>query len=79
MQRQLIFQLQQTTVLKLLRLQFLFWKRFLKIYGDHNIKFHWVKGHNNDFYNERCDFLANLAAKNSKLIEDLGYINNNLN
>jgi len=55
------------------------WKRFLKIYPDHNIKFHWVKGHNNDFYNERCDFLANLAAKNSKLIEDLGYNRNNNN
>ena len=54
------------------------WRRFLKIYGDHNIKFHWIKGHNNDFYNERCDFLANLAAKNSKQIEDVGY-NNNLN
>ena len=32
--------------------------------------------YNNDFYNERCDFLANLAAKNSILIEDKGYLNN---
>tara|TARA_Y200000002_G_scaffold126998_1_gene104559 strand:+ start:729 stop:1196 length:468 start_codon:yes stop_codon:yes gene_type:complete len=53
------------------------WKRFLKIYNDHNVKFFWVKGHNNDFYNERCDFLANLAARNSNLIDDTGY--NNLN
>ena len=50
------------------------WKRFLTIYNDHEVKFQWVKGHNNNFYNERCDFLANLAAKNSNLIEDKGYI-----
>ena len=49
------------------------WRRFLEIYKNHNIKFKWIKGHNNDFYNERCDFLANLAAKNSNLLEDKGY------
>ena len=52
------------------------WKRFLEIYNDHIVKFNWVKGHNNDFYNERCDFLANLAAKNSNLIDDIGYLKN---
>ena len=52
------------------------WRRFLDIYNDHEVKFQWVKGHNNDFYNERCDFLANLAAKNSNLIEDKGYLTN---
>ncbi|MDG1888884.1 MAG: ribonuclease HI, partial [Flavobacteriaceae bacterium] len=52
------------------------WRRFLNIYNDHKVEFYWVKGHNNDFYNERCDFLANLAAKNSILIEDNGYLNN---
>ena len=51
------------------------WIRFLSIYKDHKIKFHWVKGHSNDFYNDRCDFLATNAAKSSNLIEDLGYIN----
>ena len=49
------------------------WRRFLKIYKNHKVKFQWIKGHNNDFYNERCDFLANLAAKNSDLLEDKGY------
>ena len=49
------------------------WRRFLDIYKDHKVKFQWIKGHNNDFYNERCDFLANLAAKNSNLLEDKGY------
>jgi ribonuclease HI len=51
-------------------------EKIFKNICEHKIKFHWVKGHNNDFYNERCDFLANLAAKNSKLIEDIGYSNN---
>ena len=49
------------------------WRRFLEIYKNHKVKFQWIKGHNNDFYNERCDFLANLAAKNSNLLEDKGY------
>tara|TARA_B100001248_G_scaffold64671_1_gene45184 strand:- start:2019 stop:2483 length:465 start_codon:yes stop_codon:yes gene_type:complete len=49
------------------------WRRFLEIYKNHNIKFKWIKGHNNNFYNERCDFLANLAAKNLNLLEDKGY------
>ena len=51
------------------------WKRFLEIYNNHNVKFFWVNGHSNDFYNERCDFLANLAARNSNLIDDIGYNN----
>ena len=50
------------------------WRRFLEIYKDHKVKFHWIKGHNNDFYNERCDFLANLAARNLNLQEDKGYL-----
>ena len=49
------------------------WVRFLKIYNEHKIKFHCVKGHSNDFYNDRCDLLANNAAKSSNLIEDSGY------
>ena len=48
-------------------------ERFLEIYKNHKVKFQWIKGHNNDFYNERCDFLANLAARNSNLLEDTGY------
>ena len=46
------------------------WRRFLTIYNDHKIKFHWVKGHSNDLYNDRCDLLANNAAKGSNIIED---------
>ena len=51
------------------------WMRFLNIYNEHKIKFNWVKGHSNDFYNDRCDLLANNAAKSSNLIEDSGYKN----
>ena len=51
------------------------WMRFLNIYNEHKIKFHWGKGHSNDFYNDRCDLLANNAAKSSNLIEDSGYNN----
>lgn len=28
-----------------------------------NVKFHHVKGHNNDEYNEKCDFLARTAVE----------------
>ena len=51
------------------------WMRFLNIYNEHKIKFNWVKGHSNDFYNDRCDLLANNAAKSLNLIEDSGYNN----
>ena len=49
------------------------WIRFLKIYNLHNIKVIWVKGHSNNKYNDRCDKLANNAAKSNNLIEDIGY------
>ncbi len=39
------------------------WKRFLTIYEQHNVKFQWVKGHNDHPQNERCDSLAVNAAK----------------
>lgn len=49
------------------------WKRFLLIYKDHVVKFHWVKGHAGDKYNEMCDELAVKAAEGNDLIEDIGY------
>jgi ribonuclease HI len=40
------------------------WKRFLKAYnGLNNISFNWVKGHNGDPGNERCDQLATNESK----------------
>lgn len=49
------------------------WKRFLKIYRKHDVKFQWVKGHNNHPENERCDALAVNAAKRPDLPMDKGY------
>lgn len=49
------------------------WKRFLKIYPKHNVKFHWIKGHNENAENERCDELAVEAATGKNLQIDKGY------
>jgi len=49
------------------------WKRFLKIYRKHNVKFEWVKGHNNHPENERCDALAVSAGKKENLPMDKCY------
>ena len=49
------------------------WLRFLKIYNKHVIKFIWVKGHNNNPLNERCDYLAVEASKNLNLGTDIEY------
>ena len=50
------------------------WKRFLKIYPKHKVKFNWVKGHAGNPLNERCDQLAVDAANRSDLLEDKGYV-----
>jgi len=49
------------------------WKRFLKIYREHEVVFHWVKGHAGNPLNERCDQLAVAAAENRKLSIDEGF------
>jgi len=49
------------------------WKRFLKIYPKHKVKFHWIKGHNDNPENERCDELAVEAALSDDLLIDKGY------
>jgi ribonuclease HI len=51
------------------------WKRFLKIYRKHKVKFVWVKGHANIPENERCDELAVAASMQPDLQEDTGYSN----
>ncbi|RLD58361.1 MAG: ribonuclease HI [Bacteroidetes bacterium] len=50
------------------------WKRFLKIYPDHNIKFIWIKGHNDNVENEVCDRLAVEASKEANLLVDEEYV-----
>lgn len=54
------------------------WKRFLKIFRQHHVRFIWVKGHANNPLNERCDQLAVEASKQLHLLVDEGYeaINN---
>ena len=51
------------------------WKRFLTIYEQHNVKFQWVKGHNDHPQNERCDSLAVNAAKNGTKEKDVFFEN----
>lgn len=49
------------------------WRRFLKIYRKHSVKFQWVKGHAGNELNERCDQLAVAAATSSNLKVDAGF------
>lgn len=51
------------------------WKRFLQIYPKHKVRFEWVKGHDGNQYNERCDRLAVKAAESNNLLVDHGYEN----
>ena len=46
------------------------WKRFLKVYQKHQVKFQWIKGHNDHPQNERCDQLAVEASKKEPLLID---------
>lgn len=50
------------------------WERFLKVRGDFEITYEWVKGHNGHPENERCDVLAVNAATSDNLIIDDGYV-----
>lgn len=49
------------------------WKRFLRAYRKHDIKFVWVKGHASNQENNRCDELAVEAAMGGHLKIDHGY------
>ena len=51
------------------------WLRFNSIYRQHDVTFHWVKGHAGHPENERCDHLAVEAYKQPGLPEDSGYKN----
>ena len=55
------------------------WIRFLSVYKKHSIRFLWVKGHNNNIENERCDHLAVSAAEGADLVADVWYENQNRN
>lgn len=49
------------------------WRRFLKIYPKHQVKFIWIKGHADNTENERCDELAVKAAESNNLLTDEVY------
>jgi len=49
------------------------WQRFLKLYRKHEVRFHWVKGHADNPYNNRCDVLATTAADGGNLLVDAVY------
>ncbi len=50
------------------------WRRFIKVYEKHEVKFIWVKGHANIPENERCDQLAVEASMQPRLKKDTGYL-----
>ncbi len=49
------------------------WLRYHELSHDHQIRFHWVKGHSSNIMNNRCDELATEAADSGNLIPDHGF------
>ena len=47
------------------------WKQLLDLIEEHQVKFHWVKGHAGHPENELCDELAVAATTGENLFEDL--------
>ena len=54
------------------------WKRFLVAYKKHMVSFVWVRGHDGNVENERCDELAVSAYLSGKLKVDVWYEKNQL-
>jgi ribonuclease HI len=52
------------------------WERFDELSKKHHIQFKWVKGHAENFYNNRCDILATEAADGNNLLIDEEYETN---
>ena len=40
------------------------WQRILELFATHEVKLHWVRGHAENEYNNRCDALAVAQYKN---------------
>lgn len=49
------------------------WMKYYNLSQQFNISFHWVKGHAENPYNNRCDQLATEAADGTDLHIDYGY------
>ncbi len=50
------------------------WKKFTDAKKNHDIEFIWVKGHNSNEFNEKCDKMATQARNSSNLFDDEGFI-----
>lgn len=55
------------------------WKRLYDMVTYHKVEWRWVKGHSGDPDNERCDTLAQEAARNNAVLEDEGFFTYNEN
>ena len=53
------------------------WQELLDLSQQHNVEFRWVKGHDGNPENERCDQLAVQAAHEPNLPVDIGYQSQN--
>lgn len=49
------------------------WKKLYSLIKQHEVTFNWVKGHNGNPFNERCDVLAVSAIKKNNLPADEFY------
>jgi len=54
------------------------WIRFLRVYRQHKVRFVWIKGHASNPENEVCDRLAVEAYKKNYLLEDVGYLSEDM-
>ncbi len=46
------------------------WRRMLELCSHHEVSFVWIRGHNGDALNERCDALSLRAAQAKELPAD---------
>jgi ribonuclease HI len=49
------------------------WRKLLRLCGQHEVEFRWVRGHSGNRENQRCDQLALAAAGRRGLPADTGY------
>ena len=49
------------------------WRKLLRLCGQHEVEFRWVRGHSGNRENQRCDRLAMAAAQGEGLPADTGY------
>jgi ribonuclease HI len=49
------------------------WQRMLELCNHHQVSFVWIRGHNGDPLNERCDALSMQAAKKKELPADVTF------